>query len=73
MTDSGRTVYGGGGITPDEKYEPPKLNKFQIEVLRKYALLQLLGATTSAQGATPSCPRAGSRTKPWSTSSTSSC
>jgi carboxyl-terminal processing protease len=35
MTDSGRTVYGGGGITPDEKYEPAKLNKFQIEVLRK--------------------------------------
>ena len=37
MTDSGRTVYGGGGITPDEKYEPPKYNAFQIEVLRKYA------------------------------------
>ena len=36
MTDSGRTVYGGGGITPDEKYEPAKLNKFQIEVLRKF-------------------------------------
>jgi carboxyl-terminal processing protease len=35
MTDAGRTVYGGGGITPDEKYEPAKLNKFQIEVLRK--------------------------------------
>jgi carboxyl-terminal processing protease len=35
MTDSGRTVYGGGGITPDEKWEPAKLNKFQIEVLRK--------------------------------------
>lgn len=35
MTDSGRTVYGGGGITPDEKYEAPKLNKFQIELLRK--------------------------------------
>jgi len=35
MTDSGRTVYGGGGITPDEKYESVKLNKFQIEVLRK--------------------------------------
>ena len=43
MTDSGRTVYGGGGITPDEKYEPPKYNAFQIEVLRKYALLQFLG------------------------------
>ncbi|MFB3825144.1 MAG: S41 family peptidase [Bryobacteraceae bacterium] len=37
MTDSGRTVYGGGGITPDEKYEAPKLNKFQTELLRKYA------------------------------------
>jgi carboxyl-terminal processing protease len=38
MTDSGRTVYGGGGITPDEKFEIPKYNPFQIEVLRKYAL-----------------------------------
>ena len=36
-TDSGRTVYGGGGITPDEKYEPPKYNKFQTELLRKFA------------------------------------
>jgi carboxyl-terminal processing protease len=36
MTDSGRTVYGGGGITPDEKFEPSKLNKFQIQVLRNY-------------------------------------
>ena len=27
-TDSGRTVYGGDGITPDEKYEP-KFNSFQ--------------------------------------------
>jgi carboxyl-terminal processing protease len=37
MTDSGRTVYGGGGITPDEKFDLPKLNPFQIEVLRKYS------------------------------------
>jgi carboxyl-terminal processing protease len=37
MTDSGRTVYGGGGITPDEKFLPPKYNKFQTEVLRKFA------------------------------------
>lgn len=36
-TDSGRTVYGGGGISPDEKFSAPKLNKFQTEVLRKYA------------------------------------
>ncbi len=38
MTDSGRTVYGGGGISPDEKYSPPKLDKFEIELIRKYAL-----------------------------------
>ena len=38
MTDSGRTVYGGGGITPDEKFSPPKPNKFQLETLyRKYS------------------------------------
>jgi carboxyl-terminal processing protease len=37
MTDSGRTVYGGGGITPDEKFLPPKANKFQVELLRKYS------------------------------------
>ena len=35
MTDSGRTVYGGGGITPDEKFEAPKLDRLQIELLRK--------------------------------------
>jgi carboxyl-terminal processing protease len=35
MTDSGRTVYGGGGIAPDDKFSEPKLNKFQIELLRK--------------------------------------
>ena len=32
MTDSGRTVYGGGGITPDEKIESPKSNDFQEEL-----------------------------------------
>jgi carboxyl-terminal processing protease len=37
MTDSGRTVYGGGGITPDEKWEAPKLGRFQSEVMRKFA------------------------------------
>ncbi len=35
LTDSGRTVYGGGGITPDEKIEPPKTNRFQDELLYK--------------------------------------
>ena len=50
MTDSGRTVYGGGGITPDERYAcasarsgggqpyicstPDKFNKFQVTAFR---------------------------------------
>jgi carboxyl-terminal processing protease len=33
LTDAGRTVYGGGGITPDEKIESPKSNRFQDELL----------------------------------------
>jgi carboxyl-terminal processing protease len=37
MTDAGRTVYGGGGIAPDEKFTGPKLNRFQIELIRKFA------------------------------------
>jgi carboxyl-terminal processing protease len=37
MTDSGRTVYGGGGITPDEKYAPAKLDHMQTELLVKSA------------------------------------
>lgn len=37
MTDSGRTVYGGGGITPDEKIEAPKSNDFQDQLLYKQA------------------------------------
>jgi carboxyl-terminal processing protease len=35
LTDSGRTVYGGGGITPDEKIEPPTTNRFQDELVYK--------------------------------------
>jgi carboxyl-terminal processing protease len=49
MTDGGRTVYGGGGITPDEHFEctpldyptspycstAEKWNKFQMEIYRK--------------------------------------
>jgi carboxyl-terminal processing protease len=52
-TDSGRTVYGGGGITPDEKYEPPKYNKFQTDMLRKFEFFNFtakwFGGRTSAQ------------------------
>jgi carboxyl-terminal processing protease len=31
-TDSGRKVYGGGGITPDEKYPSPRYSAFQRRV-----------------------------------------
>lgn len=37
MTDGGRTVYGGGGISPDEKYTIPKFNHFQVQLLSKFA------------------------------------
>ena len=37
MTDSGRTVYGGGGITPDEKYVTPKYDAFQNQLAAKSA------------------------------------
>ena len=33
MTDSGRTVYGGGGISPDEKFEAPKRWPFETSLL----------------------------------------
>ncbi|HEX4321008.1 MAG TPA: S41 family peptidase [Acidobacteriaceae bacterium] len=33
LTDAGRTVYGGGGITPDEKIESPKSNNFMDTLL----------------------------------------
>lgn len=36
-TDSGRTVYGGGGITPDVEVLDAKPNAFQETLARKYA------------------------------------
>jgi carboxyl-terminal processing protease len=37
MTDSGRPVYGGGGILPDVKLEALKTNRFQDMLLQRYA------------------------------------
>lgn len=37
LTDSGRTVYGGGGITPDYNVPPIKSNRFQDTLLQHYA------------------------------------
>jgi carboxyl-terminal processing protease len=35
LTDAGRTVYGGGGITPDEKVDTPQSNHFQDDLMYK--------------------------------------
>ncbi|WP_213807223.1 S41 family peptidase [Granulicella sp. dw_53] len=37
LTDAGRTVYGGGGISPDEKIDNVKSNQFQDSLLQHYA------------------------------------
>ena len=43
QTDLGRTVYGGGGITPDENFPTPKLDLFEINVLRKNSFFNYAG------------------------------
>ena len=37
LTDSGRTVYGGGGIRPDREVPPVKTNHFEDTLLQHYA------------------------------------
>jgi carboxyl-terminal processing protease len=37
LTDSGRTVYGGGGIAPDVKVAVPKSTRLQDSLLQHYA------------------------------------
>jgi carboxyl-terminal processing protease len=37
QTEHGRTVYGGGGITPDVKIEPLKTTAFEDQLLQHYA------------------------------------
>jgi carboxyl-terminal processing protease len=36
LTDSGRPVYGGGGITPDVKIDTPKSNNFQDILMEQF-------------------------------------
>jgi len=50
LTDSGRTVYGGGGITPDEKvngglFDPESFNRLQTSLLQHYVFV-ISGAGT---------------------------
>lgn len=40
LTDIGRTVYGGGGITPDVQLPPEKLNDFQQMLLDRTAFYE---------------------------------
>ncbi len=55
MTDSGRTVYGGGGITPDEKYTPPDFDSLEVQLYRK----GLFNFTRSYFAANPIHPAEG--------------
>ncbi|MGE5325267.1 MAG: S41 family peptidase [Actinomycetota bacterium] len=48
LTDSGRTVYGGGGITPDVKIPPFKPNHFEDSLLIKYAFFNFAQRYTSS-------------------------
>ncbi|HWG49211.1 MAG TPA: S41 family peptidase [Candidatus Acidoferrales bacterium] len=48
LTDSGRTVYGGGGITPDVKIAPFKPNHFEDTLLIKYAFFNFAQHYTNA-------------------------
>ncbi len=41
-TDSGRTVYGGNGITPDEKFADTKLDRFQTSIRRRYVMFNFV-------------------------------
>ncbi|MBV9759447.1 MAG: S41 family peptidase [Acidobacteriaceae bacterium] len=60
QTDLGRVVYGGGGITPDEKFDAPKTDAFEVSVLRKNAFFNFSNHyfsthdTKLAQGWAPS-------------------
>ncbi|MEO8597086.1 MAG: S41 family peptidase [Candidatus Solibacter sp.] len=55
-TDTGRKMYGGGGITPDEKYEPPKLSIFQRRIFNSSVIYRF--ASTYFGAAKPSVPQA---------------
>jgi carboxyl-terminal processing protease len=48
LTDSGRTVYGGGGITPDVLYPPVKTNHFQDDLLQHYAFFNFAKRYTAS-------------------------
>jgi len=50
LTDSGRTVYGGGGITPDDKIDNLKTNRFQDSLLQHYVFFNFSKHYMAAHG-----------------------
>jgi len=54
LTDSGRTVYGGGGITPDVAVPPLKSNRFQDTLLQHYAFFNFAKRYVVKNKVTPS-------------------
>jgi carboxyl-terminal processing protease len=44
LTDGGRTVYGGGGITPDVKIPAPKMNAFQNKLVNAGVFFPSIGS-----------------------------
>ena len=54
LTDGGRTVYGGGGITPNVKLPPYKSNKFQESLLQHYAIFNFAKNYANAHKVTQS-------------------
>jgi len=60
LTDSGRQVFGGGGIAPDVVVELPKLSKFQETLMRREVFLPFEvgvgGFTRAFLGTKPNVP-----------------
>jgi carboxyl-terminal processing protease len=54
-TDVGRKMYGGGGITPDEKFEAPKLTLFERRVYNSSVIYRF--ASTYFGAAKPQLPQ----------------
>lgn len=53
MTDTGRTVYGGGGITPDVTLAPIHLNDFQQMMLDRTAFFEFADEFLSQHDSVP--------------------
>jgi carboxyl-terminal processing protease len=55
-TDAGRKVYGGGGITPDEKYVAPRMSVLQRRLSHVYTLVMYHYGNVFFSGQKPALP-----------------